>query len=976
LQELLYRNLSLKEGTMKKIVIIIFVIVISGVLLAASDAILQVDTGGHKAFIRDLIVSSDGSRIITSSDDGTIRVWSISKTWQNTEIIEERKILGEISSGRGYIYAIALSPDDKYLAAGGNFYDENSGYNVIRIYDFQTGKITQLLQSHTNTLNDLSFSEDGRFLVSGSSDHQVKVWKNTGGYFSLEKTWEEHANDVYAVKIFRYGNDYRIVSAGYDGNIILHSLENDVLRSFSNSSSYSNIAVSPEFIAVSGFSTEIQIFNHDLYQVDTSYSETEPSVLDFSPNGNYMLTGCGESPFNCGIYQANNEFAALSYFEGHDNISIAGAFLDNDTAITAGGMNNEIKLWDIHTTELITSHAGAGKCIWNVGISGNKIAFCNSWIANRDRNEFQKIFDLGDFTFKTPTISDYFSQDSQSYGNYELQETSGGEYGYDDAVLQVLKNGNVQHEIVKSSFDGLGHNCYSFTDNGLIISGGTSGYLFAYNLEGEKVAEFTGHTGEIWSIALEGDILVSGSDDQTIRLWDLSNLNSSSSEVTVLPYLSIFASDSDEWVVWSPGGYYNCSVSGDKFVGYHINHGNDKAAEYLSSERFYKTYFQPELIADMVILRDEEKAVSYAQKHTRIEKVQTNDILPPQIQLNCPSQLSTKNGSVTIEFTVIPQSDNEVTAISIFLNGRDINERGLKMKRQQKGNTIHVSKDIVLSDKENTIKITAENRYSVSNPVYISASSIEQKIEDIFKPSLYLLAIGVSDYQIDDYDLNYAALDARTIIDIFAGETGLYNKVDYKLLTDSEATKDNILNGIDWVMKKATQHDVVILYLAGHGINDANNNFYFMSHESDVEKLRSTAVRFSEFQDVVVNLPSKVILMTDACYSGNIMGSKTSRSITSAIKDLIAAGTGQIIMTATTNNAVAYEDKAWQHGAFTKALEEGLKYHKADYNDDGIITIKEIDLYITNKVNSLTNGNQKPTTIIPASIPDFPILTN
>jgi len=33
-----------------------------------------------------------------------------------------------------------------------------------------------------------------------------------------------------------------------------------------------------------------------------------------------------------------------------------------------------------------------------------------------------------------------------------------------------------------------------------------------------------GHTGEIWSIAIDGDRLVSGSDDQTIRVWDLSKL--------------------------------------------------------------------------------------------------------------------------------------------------------------------------------------------------------------------------------------------------------------------------------------------------------------------------------------------------------------------------------------------------------------------------------------------------------------------
>jgi WD40 repeat protein len=52
---------------------------------------------------------------------------------------------------------------------------------------------------------------------------------------------------------------------------------------------------------------------------------------------------------------------------------------------------------------------------------------------------------------------------------------------------------------------------------GYIISGGT-GFLKIYNLKGQEVANLVGHTGEVWSIGLDGDRLVSGSDDQTIGI--------------------------------------------------------------------------------------------------------------------------------------------------------------------------------------------------------------------------------------------------------------------------------------------------------------------------------------------------------------------------------------------------------------------------------------------------------------------------
>ena len=87
----------------------------------------------------------------------------------------------------------------------------------------------------------------------------------------------------------------------------------------------------------------------------------------------------------------------------------------------------------------------------------------------------------------------------------------------------------------------------------------------------------------------------------------------------------------------------------------------------------------------------------------------------------------------------------------------------------------------------------------------------------------------------------------------------------------------------------------------------------------------------------------------------------------------ISCGNGAIILTATTGNGYSYEQENWGHGAFTKAILEGIGDLKADYDHDKTVTIKEIDLYITNRVKKLTDGKQKPTTIIPQSVPNFAI---
>ena len=126
---------------------------------------------------------------------------------------------------------------------------------------------------------------------------------------------------------------------------------------------------------------------------------------------------------------------------------------------------------------------------------------------------------------------------------------------------------------------------------------------------------------------------------------------------------------------------------------------------------------------------------------------------------------------------------------------------------------------------------------------------------------------------------------------------------------------------------------------------------------------------------MVTNLPGKVLLLADTCHSGNILGNKKrgiGSDITAAIKSITSEGTGQVIMTAATGSSASLEDNKWGHGAFTKALIEGIE-GQADYDRDGVVYIKELDLYVTNRVKALTRGSQKPTTIIPESIPDFAV---
>ena len=935
-------------------IIFLTLLLLSTSIFASNEAILKLDTKGHTGIIKDIIVTKSGD-IISASDDKTIRVWD-SNTGK-----EKRKILGQVGSGsEGMIIAIALSNDERYLAVGG--YMKN---DEVRIYNYKTGKLLHILKSHTNVVYDLAFSKDNRYLISGSADKTAKIW-SVNDSFTLKDTIKFHTNHVYAVKIIQNKRNYFAITAGFDNKIALYDLKTKrVIKSHTSDYKLQYLATSLKNggqIATCGFGKEILIFDYNLNLIKTIQSETKPVGLAYSKNGKYLIAGTGEYPYVTNIYQTNKNYSLFKSFKKHTNTTMAVNFIDNNTAVSGGGDNNEIYTWDINTLKVKQKIVGVGNCVWSVGIKGDEITLGNNsaYKNHNSRGDLQKSINLKNFNISTNTNG--FKRIQITNGSYSLKHSKGGDYGLGDAVLEIQKNNYTQSKIIKGSTNGYRHRCYGWYKD-FIISGGSNGNLKIYNKQGKEVASLIGHTGEIWSIAVDGNRLVSGSDDQTMMVWDLSEVGENKE---IYPMLNIFVSNDNEWVAWSKSGYFNSSVGGDKYVGYHINQGANKEARYVGSDKYFDTFYRPDIISLILQTGSERKAIAYASRTKKVKTVDVSNALPPVVSLLSSSNIKTSSKSIIVKYSV--DSDEVLKEIIILHNGEKINARGLKKK---KSSSKTQSITIELNSGENIISIKARNKFAMSDEVLVYATR-KTKTKDIYKPTLYLLSVGVSKYENPEYNLGVADKDAIAMAKMFKAQEGkVYKKVITRTLTNKDAHSDNILDALDWIDKEVTSKDVAMIFIAGHGMNDDKGVYYFLSHDANLDRLRRSAVKWTEIKETISNLPSKVILLADTCHSGNITGER--RDITSAVKSIINSGSGSVIMTATTGSGYSYEKAEWGHGAFTKSFLDGLGRMRADYDSDGTITVKEIDLYVTNNVKKLTKGKQKPTTIIPNSVPDFAI---
>jgi uncharacterized caspase-like protein len=178
---------------------------------------------------------------------------------------------------------------------------------------------------------------------------------------------------------------------------------------------------------------------------------------------------------------------------------------------------------------------------------------------------------------------------------------------------------------------------------------------------------------------------------------------------------------------------------------------------------------------------------------------------------------------------------------------------------------------------------------------------------------------------------------------------------------------------LEWIDTQTASTDVAMIFLAGHGVNDAGGMYYFLPVNADTQRLRRTGLPYSDIKNTIATLRGKTLLFVDSCHAGNVMGMRRGvADINALVNELTSAENGAVVFASSTGRQFALEDPVWGNGAFTKALIEGLQ-GGADYRKSGAITVNMLDLYLSERVKELTNGQQTPTTTKPQTIQDFPI---
>ena len=637
------------------------------------------ETGGHTGIIRGVLFTKDGRHVISAGDDKVVRVWDVASGTVS------RTMRGHIGEGYdGQIYALALSPDNKYVATGG-FHTDGSAF-FIRLFDFQTGQVVmQFLRPRwANTVNALVFSPDGKYLAEGNFDGTVRLWDLAT---RTSRALGEHGDQVISVSFSPDGN--RIASSSNDGSVILWDLlKHDRKILITGRAQMRTVAFSPDgrYLASGGSDKIIRLWSGRTGKFIRilGRQSTVVHAITFTRDGRQLLTGTedyegGNLPV-CNVFDVRSGKIRTSFRE-HTGFVIATAISPNmKLAATAGSGNREIYVWKLKNGQVFKTLIGEGRSFNRVEIArdSRSIAFETDTGASNSNAVFKSIFVLqtneqfvGGLGGKVTNESDYVSE-VHHHADYRLTTRKDNITNY-DAVLQVFKSNKLSYEIPRDGSTGYQHTAYSFTHDGKhIVSGGDNGILTLYDtIQGNYVRAFHGHLNAIQSVSvsLDNQTLVSFSSDQTIKIWDIG---------TAKNLLTIFIGQNREWAAWTPQGYYTSSLNGDKYLGWHQNNGFANAADFYTAEQFQRDFYRPDVVAEYLNTRNIELSVRTANNKRRdkpqspgvLDASTVSSSLPPIIDIDSPqgfeSTVSEDEFRVkaTVTSTTIP-----IQNIRVFLNG-------------------------------------------------------------------------------------------------------------------------------------------------------------------------------------------------------------------------------------------------------------------------------------------------------------------
>jgi len=518
------------------------------------------------------------------------------------------------------------------------------------------------------------------------------------------------------------------------------------------------------------------------------------------------------------------------------------------------------------------------------------------------------------------------------------------------------------------SFDAHSHRIESArysADGKLILTASRDSTAAIWNARtGREVKRLRGHSGPVWNAEFTYDekrILTVGHDG--VRVWDAA---------TGRLLCRMFCFKEGAWAVTDSDGRFDASNGGD-VAGLHWVYRD----EAISLDQLKERYYDPGLLA---------KHLGFNKEPLRRVTAFGLPKLYPLVSLQAPTEkklalnIKLKNRGGGIGRVVVKVNGKELTS--------DAREPGTKSNAKSLSLNVNLTDDPrIMPGETNFLEVEVYNADGYLRSRGMKVKYKAPGTKSTGKVKLWGIVAGTADYAGDKIDLRYAAKDAADFaraLDV-AGK-GLLGEKRVKVILLANAKRADLIKALRGA-RKAKPRDIVVLYLAGHGVNHGGDDgdFFYLTKDAatadlaDPEVRKRVAISSRELTKLLNRIPAqKQVLILDTCSAGRFIEKLTEkRNVPSSqIRALerLKDRTGLHILAGCAADRVSYEATRYAQGLLTHSLLLGMR--GAALREGEFVDVLTLFGFAVDRVPQLAGsigGIQRPVLASPKASASFDI---
>lgn len=716
-------------------------------------------------------------------------------------------------------------------------------------------------------------------------------------------------------------------------------------------------------------------------------------AIALSSDGKYLAQGKTDTVVSVFNLETGRR---LMPFRGHSDKVLVVAFHPSNKLLVTGDADGKIALWNIETNELLYKKRVHSGPVLDLAFSekGDELlssgwdAYVKHWELNNQHLNQVGYIDLKNISAYSVGFSpnDLYIVVGDVFENIHFYEADTKKevlnlIGHTSTVSKFVffKAENDRDVIASASRDGWVkiwdlHSGMLVdkvkTENGaavlsLVYSqkqrklyfGSSDRNIYSYNLKSRTLThQFQGHqTGvNFLDYQPQNNKLFSKSVEGEVKIW-------SCDEDNITEDLTFFQMSGSEWLISHALGYFDGSKEAMKQINY------VSGMRSLQVETFFKKYYHPGLYDYLIkgnrfVAPTKDQGLNQLMDDLPRFELYFQNFQGNQLLVNQDSIYLHNSSSIDTEITFL-SGGKEADEIQVFNNGKlllqqsveeDVVFRSLAKKRQ-------ITLPLVPGTNELTIRLTTKK--GLSTP--------EQRLSIHFdtlsgKQELFILSLGINEYENSTYNLKYARNDANAVVETLKkGSSDLFYAIyDYQL-SNKKVTRKNVLEIVEKIKQKMGPEDVFVFFYAGHGImytnDDKSTDFYLVMSDitnlyGEKTMLDNQGLSAKDLLDISKNLPAqKQVFVLDACHSGAALNELATRGVERerALAQL-ARNTGTFFLTASQDIQLANESGYVGHGLFTYAILELLTGQSTTYQKNDIVSIYQLKSYVESRVPELS----------------------